>query len=259
MTDQSVIEVCLEFSRAGTVACDPVSELSRTLRQPRSFENGLGRVIASVALLAAMNTGCQKSTASTTAKAVLPPEVMVVSPSEREYTRFEEFTGRLEASEVVEIRARVNGYLDQVLFKDGSDVNEGDLLAIIDPRTYETEVARMAAGVQQAKSRLMRLHRQLERGKQLVTSRVVTQEEFDLMQFDHAEAEAALQLAEANEKLAQLNLDFTKIRSPVKGKISRRLVDQGNLVKDENTFYKWLSGQLGIPVTVDDPNHQQTE
>jgi membrane fusion protein, multidrug efflux system len=218
------------------VEANIVEELARARQQRHSSVQRLGQVIASVLLLAALSTGCQKSTASTTAKAAPPPEVMIVSPADREYTRFEEFTGRLEASEIVEIRARVGGYLDQVLFKDGADVNAGDLLAVIDPRTYEAEVARATAGVQQAKSRLMRLSRQLDRGKQLITNRVVTQEEFDLMQFDHAEAEAALRLAEANEKLAQLDLDFTKIRSPVKGKISRRLVDQGNLVKVDDTL-----------------------
>ncbi len=216
--------------------CDTVEEVGWTLWKQPSSVSGAGRMIASVLLLAVLGTGCQKTTASTIAKATPLPEVMIVSPAEREYTRFEEFTGRLEAAEVVEIRARVGGYLDQVLFKDGADVNEGDLLAVIDPRTYEAEVARMTAGVQQAKSRLMRLSRQLERGKQLIASRVVTQEEFDLMQFDHAEAEAALRLAEANEKLAQLNLGFTKIRSPVKGKIGRRLVDQGNLVKVDDSL-----------------------
>ena len=161
---------------------------------------------------------------------------MVTVPVEREFAPFEEFTGRLEASEVIEIRARVGGYLDQVLFRDGAEVKKDELLAVIDPRTYEAELARATAAVQQAKSRQQRMAKELERGRQLLTNKVVTQEDFDRMQFDHAEAETAQQIAEANEALAQLNLGFTEIRSPVNGKISRRLIDQGNLVKVDDSL-----------------------
>lgn len=194
------------------------------------------RGVVGIAWLLTMAVGCQKRTVSEAAKAPPPPEVAIASPVEREYTQTEEFLGRLEAAEVVEIRARVGGYLDQVLFKDGSDVKEGDLLAVIDPRTYEAEVGRASAAVQQAKARVQRLARQLERGKQLIGTKVISQDEFDLMRFDHAEAEAALKLAESGERLAQLNLEFTKIRAPVGGKISRRLVDPGNLVKADDTL-----------------------
>ncbi|MCX7406754.1 MAG: efflux RND transporter periplasmic adaptor subunit [Planctomycetales bacterium] len=187
-------------------------------------------------MLIVLAAGCQQKGSPGVAKTTPPPEVVVTVPVEREFAPFEEFTGRLEASEVIEIRARVGGYLDQVLFRDGAEVKKDELLAVIDPRTYEAELARATAAVQQAKSRQQRMAKELERGRQLLTNKVVTQEDFDRMQFDHAEAETAQQIAEANEALAQLNLGFTEIRSPVNGKISRRLIDQGNLVKVDDSL-----------------------
>jgi membrane fusion protein, multidrug efflux system len=196
----------------------------------------MGRSMCCIGILIVLALGCRQDVPLGATKPVPLPEVNVTAPVEREYAPFEEFTGRLEASEVIEIRARVAGYLDQVLFHDGAEVKEGELLAVIDPRTYEAELARATASVQQAKSRQERMARELERGRQILASRVINQEDFDRMEFDHAEAKAAQQIAEANESLAQLNLGFTKIRSPVDGKISRRLIDPGNLVKVDDSL-----------------------
>ncbi|MEK6257436.1 MAG: efflux RND transporter periplasmic adaptor subunit [Planctomycetota bacterium] len=215
--------------------CNTV-EVANFVIHPEPAVNSTGRRLWCVAVLITVAAGCQQKAPSGAAKTAPPPEVVVTVPVEREYAPFEEFTGRLEASEVIEIRARVGGYLDQVLFHDGAEVKEGELLAVIDPRTYEAELARATASVQQAKSRQQRMAKELERGRQLLTNRVVSQEDFDRMQFDHAEAEAAQQIAEANEAVAQLNLGFTKIRSPVNGKISRRLIDEGNLVKVDDSL-----------------------
>lgn len=195
-------------------------------------------LLAASALALTSLAGCQRDSAATSAKspAPAPPDVAYVCPVEREYTDAEEFLGRLEASEHVEIRSRVNGYLDKILFQDGTDVEKGQLLAVIDPRTYEAEFARSTAGVRQAQARLQRLARQLERGRQLIATRVISQDEFDIIESDYAEAEAALQLSEATQRLAQLNLDFASIHAPVRGKISRRLVDSGNLIKADDTL-----------------------
>ncbi len=212
------------------------AEVAGFVIHPEPAIGPAGRSLVCVAVLIVLVAGCQQKGAPGAAKPVPLPEVVVTVPVEREFAPFEEFTGRLEPSEVIEIRARVAGYLDQVLFHDGAEVKEGELLAVIDPRTYEAELARATASVQQAKSRQQRMAKELERGRQLLTNGVVTQEDFDRMQFDHAEAEAAQQIAEANEALAQLNLGFTKIRSPVNGKISRRLIDQGNLVKVDDSL-----------------------
>ncbi len=212
------------------------AEVADLVIHPEPAIGSAGRSLGCVAVLIVLAAGCQQKGAPGVAKTTPPPEVVVTVPVEREFAPFEEFTGRLEASEVIEIRARVGGYLDQVLFRDGAEVKKDELLAVIDPRTYEAELARATAAVQQAKSRQQRMAKELERGRQLLTNKVVTQEDFDRMQFDHAEAETAQQIAEANEALAQLNLGFTEIRSPVNGKISRRLIDQGNLVKVDDSL-----------------------
>ncbi len=212
------------------------AEVADLVIHPEPAIGSAGRSLGCVAVLIVLAAGCQQKRSPGVAKTTPPPEVVVTVPVEREFAPFEEFTGRLEASEVIEIRARVGGYLDQVLFRDGAEVKKDELLAVIDPRTYEAELARATAAVQQAKSRQQRMAKELERGRQLLTNKVVTQEDFDRMQFDHAEAETAQQIAEANEALAQLNLGFTEIRSPVNGKISRRLIDQGNLVKVDDSL-----------------------
>jgi len=186
-------------------------------------------------LVFATLSGCQKPAAKTTATVLPPPEVLIVSPIERKFTSYEEFTGRLEASDVIEIRARVGGYLEKILFTEGAEVKQGDLLAEIDARTYEAEVARTLATLEQAKSRLDRMSRQLDRGRQLIESKVVTAEDFDLMQFDHNEAVAVHQAAQASHRLAELDLEFTKIKSPIDGRIGRRLIDPGNLVKTDDS------------------------
>ena len=212
------------------------AEVADLVTHPEPAIGSAGRSLGCVAVLIVLAAGCQQKGSPGVAKTTPPPEVVVTVPVEREFAPFEEFTGRLEASEVIEIRARVGGYLDQVLFRDGAEGKKDELLAVIDPRTYEAELARATAAVQQAKSRQQRMAKELERGRQLLTNKVVTQEDFDRMQFDHAEAETAQQIAEANEALAQLNLGFTEIRSPVNGKISRRLIDQGNLVKVDDSL-----------------------
>ncbi len=173
------------------------------------------------------------------------PEVFVAAPAREVVTEFEEFTGRTMAVNTVEIRARVSGYLKTVHFKDGAYVRgpvgpnqqpqEPDLLFEIDPRPYEADLARATASVAQNRARLERLKRHQERAEKLLPSRTITQEEYDLAIFDRDEAEATLKAAIASEEIARLNLGYTRITAPLSGRISRRLVDPGNLVRADDT------------------------
>ena len=178
-------------------------------------------------------SGCQKVAPPPVAPK--PPEVTVSFPVTEEVQEFEETTGRLVARESVEVRSRVSGYLDKALFKDGDNVQEGQLLFHIDARPYEAELARATASVAQARARFERLKRQEERARKLFLTKNTTQEELDLISADRSEAEAALEALEATQRLASLNCEFTKITSPITGRISRRLVDPGNLVKADDT------------------------
>jgi len=161
--------------------------------------------------------------------------VAVSQPLVREVSDYEIFTGRTEASQSVEIRARVTGYLDNILFKPGAIVRRGDMLFEIDARAYQADLARCDAEVQSAQVRLKQLTAQLDRAKMLQRRQAVGQDEVERMAADHAEAEANLAARRANLEISRLNLAYTKLTSPIDGRISRPLIDAGNLVVADTT------------------------
>jgi RND family efflux transporter MFP subunit len=124
-----------------------------------------------------------------------PPKVTVSQPVARNVVEWEEYTGRLEAVESVEVRARVNGYLQAVHFKDGAVVKKGDLLFLIDPRPYQAELERARAESALANARLERAEKDLARVQLLLRSRAVSQEEVDTRSADRRQAQAAVQAA----------------------------------------------------------------
>jgi RND family efflux transporter MFP subunit len=168
------------------------------------------------------------------------PEVLVGLPLVREVTDYETFTGRTEASERAEIRSRVTGYLEKTYFTEGAAVQQGQVLFLIDPRPYDAELTRAKASLAQAQARFTRLQRDYERFQPLVNTKAVSREEFDKIIGDRDEAQAAVGVAEANVKLAQLNLTYTEIRAPFSGLMSRQMVDPGNLVKADETVLSTL-------------------
>jgi RND family efflux transporter MFP subunit len=182
---------------------------------------------------AAFLAGCSRQPPATAPSKL--PEVVVETPSTRSVTEFEDFTGRTESVRSVELRARVTGYLEKVNFKDGADVNMGDVLMEIDPRTYKAEVDRAKAVVAQSRAHLERLNSEAQRALKLQRQHAMSQEEADRVTADRAEAEAAVASALATQSLAELNLGFTTIKAPFAGRISRRLIDPGNLVKADDT------------------------
>lgn len=167
-------------------------------------------------------------------QAALPPpplpQVTVSQPVAREVVEWDEYTGRLEAVESVEVRARVNGYLQSIHFTDGAIVQKGALLFVIDPRPYQEELNRATAAREQAMARYERTQKDLARAQQLVRLRAISQEEFDTRSADRREAEEAVQAARAAVEAARLNVEFTQVRAPISGRISRQLVTEGNLI-----------------------------
>lgn len=192
----------------------------------------IGFCLLSLALAAI--SGCGTNNAATPPKPP-PPEVIVATPTAGKYWEYEEFTGRLWPRKNVDIRARVSGYLDKVLFIDGADVAEGAPLFQIDPRPYQAELDRATAMVTQSEARLKRLESQLERSQRLIASNAIAKEEYENLVFDRDEAKGALQAAVAAQETADLNLKFTAVKAPIAGRISRRLVDPGNLIKADDT------------------------
>jgi RND family efflux transporter MFP subunit len=164
-----------------------------------------------------------------------PPKVTVSQPLNREVVEWEEYTGRLEAVESVEVRARVNGYLQSIHFKNGATVKQGDLLFVIDPRPYQAELERAKAELALANARLERASNDLARSQMLVRSRAVSQEEVDTRISDQRQAQESVQAARAMVNATQLNVEFTQVRAPISGRISRNLVSVGNLINGGTT------------------------
>jgi RND family efflux transporter MFP subunit len=164
-----------------------------------------------------------------------PPKVTVSQPVSREVVEWEEYTGRLEAVESVEVRARVNGYLQSIHFKNGTTVKQGDLLFVIDPRPYQAELERARAELGLANARLERTGKDLARAQMLVRSRAVSEEEVDTRVSEQRQAQESVQAARATVNAAQLNVEFTQVRAPISGRISRNLVSVGNLITGGTT------------------------
>ena len=167
--------------------------------------------------------------------AAKPPEVLVVHPVARRVADYADFTGRTEAAARVELRARVTGYLLKATFQEGSEVKEGESLFEIDPRPYRAELDRAEAGLMQAEARLKVAEANHQRIKALAARGTAGPEEVDKVTAERAEAAAGVQAARASRESARLNVDFTHVRAPIAGRIGRRLVDPGNLVKADET------------------------
>jgi RND family efflux transporter MFP subunit len=167
------------------------------------------------------------------AKAVAPPPrpaVFVSLPAQEQVTARDSFTGRLEAVDTVEIRPRVSGYIQRVAFRDGEIVHKGDLLFVIDPRPYQAAMMQAEGQLAQARSQLVLANQELARGKALITTQVISNSTLDQRQQAQQAAEAAVTMATGVLANAHLNLEFTELRAPIDGQISRRLVSEGNLV-----------------------------
>ena len=158
------------------------------------------------------------------------PPVQVSQPLAQRVTNWDEYTGRFEASEQVEVRARVSGFLDAIHFRDGDFVEKGAQLFTLDPRPYQLAVDAARAEVARARAQAELAQNEVERADALTQNRVITARDVDTRRANLNSALAAQQAAEANLKTAELNLEWTQVRSPIAGRISNRRVDPGNLV-----------------------------
>ena len=189
------------------------------------------RLLLTAGILASLNA-CKSGTATTPATAAdETPAVSVAKPVVKEIVEWDEYTARLQAVEEVEVRARVSGYLESVEFEDGAIVNEGDLLFVIDRRPFEAELRKRQAEVKQAQAAAENARTQLERVRRLRASESVSDEEFQLRRTASLAADADVQSAQAAVEAAKLDLEFTRVRAPITGRISRPFVTEGNLVR----------------------------
>jgi RND family efflux transporter MFP subunit len=175
----------------------------------------------------AVFSGCKKAPP---AQQQGPLPVNVVIAVEKEVTEWDEFTGRIDAVESVEIRPRVSGYITEIHFKAGALVNKGDLLFVIDPRPYQADLDRATANLEQTQAQLKLAQIDFKRTEGLRQKNVVSPEEFDQKAASLQQAEASVRSAQAAKDSAALNLDFTRITSPISGRVSNESVTVGNLV-----------------------------
>ena len=174
--------------------------------------------------------GSGAAQADTPATAPPATPVSVAQVVSQDVAAWNEFSGRLEAVERVDVRARVSGAVQAVHFREGSLVKAGDLLVTIDPAPYQAEVARVEAQVAAAQARVTYSQSEVQRAKALWDDRAVAKREFDEKDNAAREAAANLRAAQAALQSAQLNLGYTQVRAPVAGRVGKIEVTQGNLV-----------------------------
>ncbi len=181
---------------------------------------------------------CQKSDSGAPAVSPGPPpaEVSVAPVVNKEITEWDDFTGRVEAKETIEIRPRVGGYLASVNFDEGKEVKKGQLLFAIDDREYRAALETAAANVARAQSRSEVAAGEVARSNKLLVARAVSQEEFANREGELRQAVADVRSAQASLTQARLNLEFTRIESPIDGRIGLAMMRPGNLVAPGTTL-----------------------
>jgi multidrug efflux system membrane fusion protein len=159
-----------------------------------------------------------------------PTPATVLAVDSQDLTLWQEFSGRLEAIERVDLRPRVPGAIQAVHFREGSLVKQDDLLFTIDPEPYRAEVDRAEAQVSAAEARIAFARNELDRGMKLTANQTITQRDLDTRENTLREAEASLRAAQAAARAARLNLSYTEVRAPISGRVGKIEVTAGNLV-----------------------------
>ena len=159
------------------------------------------------------------------------PTVIVALPEKKNVQVYEDFPGKVEPIETVDIKARVTGYLTEICFKEGTEVKQGDCLYKIDPREYQAEVDSATADLEEAQAKLAQAASDYERSVKLRSQTAISAQEAEKNLATARGAQAAVRGAQAALDKAKLDLEYTQIKTPISGKISRTNVTQGNLVE----------------------------
>jgi RND family efflux transporter MFP subunit len=182
---------------------------------------------ALVVLALALIPGCKRVIAP---QVPPPPTVTVSQPLQRDVIRWDQYSGYLSSPQTVTVNARVSGLIEEAPFQEGAIVHAGDLLFRIDPRPFQADVDNKKAAVAQAKAMAAKTKADFERSTQLVRAQVIAQADYDTTRATYLEANASLSAAAAALETSRLNLQWTDVRAPITGRVSRMNVTVGNLV-----------------------------
>jgi membrane fusion protein, multidrug efflux system len=198
---------------------------------PASPRAGLSAI--AMVVTATVVTACSNGQAE--APPPPPPEVDAAQVVTKSVRQWDEFTGRVAAIGAVDIRPRVSGYIDRIAFKEGAMVKAGDLLFVIDPRPYQATYDSAAAQLERARASAKLAEEQYKRAEALVKTNAISVDTYDTRSAALGQTSADVHAAEATLATAKLNLDFTEVRSPIAGRVSRALLTLGNLVQADQT------------------------
>jgi RND family efflux transporter MFP subunit len=198
--------------------------MSSTISVPK-----IGLAAALPILLTLLN-GCGRADSSSAPSTPPAPPVTVASAVSGKVKDWDEFTGRFEAIQHVELRPRVSGYVERVAFLEGSEVHKGDLLFAIDPRPYQATLEQAQAELTLARARSELAASQSARAQRLLAAHAISQEEHDQRVSEESQGTASIAAAQAAVDTARLNLEFTRVTAPIDGRVSRAIVTAGNYV-----------------------------
>ncbi|MCC2954350.1 efflux RND transporter periplasmic adaptor subunit [Massilia sp. IC2-477] len=187
--------------------------------------------LAAAAMAAAIG-GCAEANSGTENNVRQTPAVSAALVLEKPVAKTQEFSGRLEAVEVVEIRPRVRGYITAVNIQPGAEVKKGDVLFVIDPRPYQAEADRAIAAANAAMARADLARLELQRAERLLADRAIAQREFEERAATYKELDATARAVQAQCEAARLNLAYTKVLAPIDGRVSKAEITLGNLVDE---------------------------
>jgi RND family efflux transporter MFP subunit len=208
------------------------------------------RTIAALpAILAALCAACGKPVPLPES----PPSVEVATPLAERVTDWDDYSGRFEPVDAVEVRPRVSGAIESVHFQDGQVVRQGDLLFVIDPRPYAAELAHAKAQVAGARAQLANADAELKRAQALVGNKLISEADAEVRIAAQLRAAAELAAAEASVQTADLNLSFTRVAAPLAGRASYRRLAPGNIVTADTTVLTTIVTEHPIRFLFDVP------
>jgi RND family efflux transporter MFP subunit len=201
------------------------------MREGLGSAGRLGMLSAATAL-AMLLAGCDQGQPQASQQKAAPPApvVTVSKPAQSQIVEWDEYTGRFDAAQTVEMRARISGYLNEVRFKDGQQVKQGDLLFVIDPRPFERALEQARAELFATKTKVENANLDVTRGQPLIERKIISDKTFDDRMNLLRDAQAAVKVSEAKVNSAELDLSFATITAPISGRIGRALVTAGNWI-----------------------------